>query len=605
MDLDYLFYLIVFLLTHFLTPGSNIFIKLITSDSLFCTYRFFRSFVDKNLTESQVISQTRSLYKRSILDRYIFYLLSYLLYKLICGFFWVTDINVVYYAISLLVTPQILNKILIGDLYNDIKRKKEYIVKMLTAKMFSISIRFLSKTYLDRDVRVKSRELIPLLDNYDNTINYILEVGKSVGLTFALAYVKKYSPNFYYKIMTYVYNQKTGNMLVSYNEISAKRMLNDIINRKKWDELLKPNVYKAIVSLYHLNADRVDVFKDITINVNFSILKFVTVWTVASYLETIYIVPILSIFFLCYRKGTTIFNDLEAYYRFGVISLGLLAGLATNNILLTSVISQFGYFILVNKLTITLAKYLIKKSWKQIKFVYIKNSAYLMPVLMAGLHLIAFHYLVDMSSLLFFVLHLIYLLLVSYDWTKLVIFCTLLLTTSLSDFNPLHILYNIIIIYIGVGKMDFSLFEGFIEQLKSWCTQDWNIFGLQEYKNEDELVKEFEYMDTDKFPSISNAPQTDFLVRRNCEDLDNLNTQKVEHRIQSSAMEGIDENIFNLPRERFINAIGVDDDDDEVVENVPGEEVIEETEVESKDGSHYTVRKSNDSKSMAIMHDFC
>jgi hypothetical protein len=615
MDIDYLFYLGVLLITHLLTPGGNLFMRLITADSLLCTYRFFRTYVNKNLTESQIVSKTKSLYIRSIFDRYIFYLLCYLVYKLICGFFWVTDLNCLYYIITLVSIPPLLNKLLLGEIYADIKRRKEHIIKLLAAKMFATAIRFLSKTYLNRDDKVKSREVFPLLDNYDNTTGYLIEVGKNVGIMLALTYIKSYSPNFYYRIVTYYYNRRSGNILMSYNELSAKRMLNNIIDQKKWEELLKPNVYKAMFSLYHIESDDMDIFKNLATNLNFMIFKFGTIWTVATYVGHIYTVPFLSIFFITYRKGKSVLQCAEDYYRIGMIILGFILGYVTDSIVIATIVSQLGYMIIVNKLTMTLGKYLSKKIWKHVKFIYARNLNYLSPVLGAGMHIGFFAYLFDINSWLFIILQLCYFLMISYDMSRAIVFCILLMSTSLSYFNPLHILYNIILIYIGLGKMDFSMFEGLVGQARYWYSQDWNIFRFPDYHEQDELIKDFEYMDTDKFPSISNAPPVNFLVRRGCEDLDDLNRQKIEHTVNNSEIfEGIDDKIFNLPKNRFIDAIGINDDDDDddggggnvkLQEDVNNEEIIEETELESKDGSRYTVKKSNGNNSLAIFNNFC
>ena len=154
--------------------------------------------------------------------------------------------------------------------------------------------------------------------------------------------------------------------------------------------------------------------------------------------------------------------------------------------------------------------------------------------------------------------------------------------------------------------MDFSVAEGCIEHVKYWYTQDWRVFKFPGCNNnDDELIRDFELLDTEKYPSISYAPKADFLVRRNCENLDDLNDQKVEARLQNSDIfenfGNIDQGVFDLPKSRFISSISIDDEEDE--EN--GDKgTVEELELESKDGSRYTVRKSTGNNSLAILPDY-
>lgn len=183
--------------------------------------------------------------------------------------------------------------------------------------------------------------------------------------------------------------------------------------------------------------------------------------------------------------------------------------------------------------------------------------------------------------------------------------------------------------------MDLSILEGIFGHIRSFCSQDWNFFSLPDYENykeEDEITKEFEYLDIKQYPCTSTLPklhQDAIIVRRNVDNCNNLNKQFIECRIREQSKSQptsiitpatifrstpiinrvtnhidnpvmapkykktaeitlelqkaqsapmiksntrinnktnskllIDETVFSLPRDRFINIIGVDSDDE-------------------------------------------
>ena len=55
----------------------NLLIKMFTLDSLFNAIYFIITFLNKNLTESQIIDNANNLYSNTILDRYIYYSSNY------------------------------------------------------------------------------------------------------------------------------------------------------------------------------------------------------------------------------------------------------------------------------------------------------------------------------------------------------------------------------------------------------------------------------------------------------------------------------------------------------------------------------------------------
>ena len=62
----------------------NLFIKMITLDSLLNAIYFIKIFINNNLSDSQIVTEIGSIYTGTSLDRYIYYCLSYLFYKTVC-----------------------------------------------------------------------------------------------------------------------------------------------------------------------------------------------------------------------------------------------------------------------------------------------------------------------------------------------------------------------------------------------------------------------------------------------------------------------------------------------------------------------------------------
>ena len=148
-----IFYSLIVIFFNFLFE-YNIFIKMMTLDSLISAINFIRIYINKNLSDSQIVNKSNSLYAGTLLDRYIYYSIVYILYKIICVFLWRGDIYILNFLSTATIIPYLLNNILISKIFAIIREKKEMFVKIIISKICAITIKWYSKMYLDKEIKI-------------------------------------------------------------------------------------------------------------------------------------------------------------------------------------------------------------------------------------------------------------------------------------------------------------------------------------------------------------------------------------------------------------------------------------------------------------------
>ena len=122
---DFILYICTIIAGSFILD-YNLLLTEITFDSLFSAIYFIKAFINNNLTESQILSTSNSLYCRGIIDRYIYYICVYLIYKAFIIFFW---LDYLYFPSGLIVIPQIANLILKSPIFEMLLEKKDFIIR--------------------------------------------------------------------------------------------------------------------------------------------------------------------------------------------------------------------------------------------------------------------------------------------------------------------------------------------------------------------------------------------------------------------------------------------------------------------------------------------
>lgn len=352
-----MYFFILLGIIWYITPGYDLFIKMITLDSSWSAITFLTNYYNNDITESQIINKSSSLYSGSLTDRYICYISLYLLHTIICIFFQLSIFHPLYWCSLFLTIPSILNKILTSSQYGMIKTKKEYYIKIICAKLFATGIKKISKIYLHEKIKIKYTELMPFITNYKDAVNYITEILKNVAIILIIGLIRRNCKTLYYRMTKYLYIYKSGESLTTFNNKTSTELLHTTIKQRQWNEFLKPNIYGALIYLFN-NQQNTGNLDRILIRYNYNIVKFFTLWTIASLIDYTVIIPIISSLILFYKIP---FNWTDIIIKLCITIIGYLSG----SIILTCFLCEFGKTIITNKLTIKL----FNKIKKNIKFI--------------------------------------------------------------------------------------------------------------------------------------------------------------------------------------------------------------------------------------------
>lgn len=433
----------------------NYFLEMVLMDSVINAVNFVVIYLNQNLTDKQIVTASNSLYSGSLIDRYIYYLLVYTVYNILCAFFWVNDINVLYYFGLLTIIPPFINKIFRSSFFKTIRKQKELIIKLFFAKILSVIMKFFSKTYLQKKIKnFKYTELLYLLSDYQQTVNYFYIVLKNFGIILLLSYIKKYSTQTYYDIIKYIYGYKTGELLNSFNESSGKDYLIKIIDNKNWVEFTKPNTYNAILKVYQLSPKDVDIFDILSAEISFIVAKIFSMWTIASLFGNVLYVPLLSLVLALYKyirvgKGSI----REMCVIIGVIPLCYIC----DWYVVIGFLCQCMHKMMFNKLTYKIYKEFKGKCVDVVEYIgnMDKNIFISMGSIICYLGIIKIFNLYDILLILNVLFNMIYF----NNERKNLLNCVIVCSTYLSNYNLIHIIINTCLVFVldyNIGHMDIG-----------------------------------------------------------------------------------------------------------------------------------------------------
>ena len=541
--------------------GYNLLMTMITCDSLFSAIYTIKVLINQNLTESQIVVKSNSLYDYFWLERYIYYLFCQIFYKIVCTFLWLNSSSILSYILLITIIPPILNKILNSALFQIIRRKKEELIKKIIAQILTHLIKYGSKIYLEKDIKLEYPEILNLFKDYRDTLNYFLEVLKNCAVILGLAYVKEYSDRIYYILIKYGYNYKTGNAISSYNVQTAKQYLLDIITYKKWHKLKKANAYKAMLCLYQANTDNTDIVKKIINEFNFSLIMTSAICTLSSVMSTIYAVPIISFVVLIYQKFIGKIDYKMLLGESVILGGSSILCYFTKSYLLMSIFCQYVPKILVNNFSYILIDNIYMKSKTDIYNIFSNNNDLTISYFVTIMYILILKFFNIKDVYYIIILNLCANIMMSIEIKKQVIFGLLLISTNISNYNIIHIILNSGILYITTGFLSdpvifkikliinyyFNL-DRIMKFFKELCLLFKNKININIIKNQEEQQRKtrFDLMNTEKFPSISTTVN----------NIDEIKCSKFEDSVS------LDDEIFNQPEDIFISEISIDDNTD-------------------------------------------
>jgi hypothetical protein len=449
--------------------NNNILTQLITIDSIFTSINFLVLHMIYNqkikitqetqkekikiTQETQailILKATDKLYTSNLLDRYIYYIIITLFYYTLCNFFW---IDYKYNKILLILsTPNLLNYILKLNIFTRIKQKKQYIIKIIITKQVAFLIKTCSRIYLNKIININYLELMDIFINYDKTYENFIKCLKTSIIIFIITHIKLKHNYIYYKLSKYVYNYTTGEYLISYDSKSSRELLLDIIINKKYDMLLKSNTYSAIIFLYYENNIKDNYLELLFNNFKYKITSLIAIWTLSSYFNSLHINININITFIIISNIALLIINKTLNYKNIIILLSYLS----TNIFLINFICQFSNILVFNKLTYNVYKFLYQETKNKIITLFNNNKLY-------NKFILILYFLVIINRELN-IFSIILNSIISKDYVKILITNVLLLSCYISDYHLLHVLHNLIILYIICGFNSINIYiENLIE----------------------------------------------------------------------------------------------------------------------------------------------
>ena len=559
--MKYIYYIVMIILVHLLPYGSTFLIKMITLDSLFTSIQSIYTYMNnKSITDSQVILQ-EPVYTSSLLDRYIYYAIQFILYKAACLFMWRADLKILYYAILTTLVPPLLNRILKSKLFDKIRKRKENIMKIVLSKQIASLVQFTSSTYLSKEITIHYQELLPLFDNYNETISYLTHIAKNTIMTLVLNYVRTYSNKAYYKLIKYIYNYKMNENVKSYTPQTAKIVLSNIVNKKKWKSLLNANVYSAILCLYQENSSNVHVLTRLMTKIKNKFTKMMAIYTISSFFGNIYFVPIISSGLRLHNTDNRILNR-ENILKYSIHTIAPFV--CGHNYILTSMICQFGYDMIFNNVVLTILQYGYKKVKNIINRIIIRNWVYNKFLIATVVHILLYNKYVINGNATQLSTYISSIMLMLDDINKITIYTMLLLSGYISNFNTLHLLCGAGISYAALGYREFIGEE--INKLYILMDKQFEITKKTNYTKQ-KLYRKVKYMqakymqtkyitDMQIFKKLKNEPAQSLQSTNKNKFL--LEPKKVS--LPTKLGEMIKSSVFNLSNTQFIDAISVEND---------------------------------------------
>lgn len=445
---------------------QNTLISMVSIDSITSAINFMYYHIFKNNIDSV------SFYKSSIIDRYILYSISYLFYNLFIIFWWLDDLFIM--KLLLMFIP-IFADILLNDKCLILNKLRIEYTKKILSKILSKILVYFSCTYLNKNVIIKHGEIIPLIEDYPKIIDYIIDIMKNILMIILLNYVRNYSSTIYFSIKR-LYKYKTSETLNSFvSKDHSKEMLINIIDTKNWQELLKPNTFKAIMHVYQTNPNNVSIF-DYIVKINLSLTKFFTLWTLGSF--GCILIPF--IMFLMITINFIRHRTISKYKIIitNIILASILLGIIDNPLYI-ALFCEYGDIIIINNITSTIFRILYKKIKKKynestilkinewiiitLYMIYYKNDGIILLGIKNGVSNVSFY--------------------------CIVLYCS----TYLSGFKIYHIMMNTIILFIcdviNVVKIDrvITLCGSFYVSIK-------NLFGYKMITDDVFELDQYEFM---------------------------------------------------------------------------------------------------------------
>ena len=341
---------------YFLINNMNLLLLLLSIDNISYANDFLIKSILNKSNRNNIIIQNTKLYKLNIIERYIFYIFIYLFYSTIKLLILNKYTIFLKVLLSLSSLPIIFNNIIYDnyeDIFSRITLYKDKIIRLIFCEQIYLIIDKLNTKLLDDKLILNKDEIIFTLNNElskcNNIRTEIFKFIKNTLIVSLLSYCKSKSI-IYYKLIKYIYIYNSGSYYINNINIeNAKQKFITIFKNKSYKDLNDPMTIHSLLCLYYdKNTDTN--WDEINEQINYNIICFMTLWTIGSFFSGILRILILII-------TSTIIYLTNNHYKFDIIFdkkyiynliLLILFYNITSNIIILSLIYQFGYYCLDN-----------------------------------------------------------------------------------------------------------------------------------------------------------------------------------------------------------------------------------------------------------------
>lgn len=443
---------IIFPILYWIDTTIPILLLSITLDSIFSAINFIKLFILDDLSQAELLLNLNKLYKINLIDRYIYYISLQIVYITVKILTWNISLTYLYWSLMLTTCPYIFNFICTKYLYeiiDYIKIEKKRFFKIVICKQVAIVINTISTVCIDKNPEISFTELLYLLDDYDNIVNNFITFLKNFCIVSIVHYARKRTGSVYSKLISYVYTYKTGNMLESIDYSTAKNRFTDVIVNRKWKKLLDDDILQSIIYMYSLQESGQFNLGIYLVKFNYMLIKMFTIWTIGGFLNSTLIIPIMSLFFSIYKKPIKLFFKKEQIHKFLFKCIAFIIGLLINNYLLISLICEFGYILIINKVAKTIAQHFYDRFIKLYKVLthYNQYNMFLIGVFIyiEFIKMIE-HFFTPIWQ--YYVISYIVVMIYTNDNNKRLIYTGVISLGILSNYSEIHLLYILVFSYI-------------------------------------------------------------------------------------------------------------------------------------------------------------
>ncbi len=448
--------IIIFPIFYFTQYYKSIILLSFVIDSLFSAIYFIKFFILNESSHQELLTYINKLYKVDLINRYIYYLTLEIFYIIICNLFWNTNIIFLYYFLLLTICPEILNYICHNYLYKyinfiDIEKKK--FMKVIICKQLASVINTLSMICIDKNSEINFNELLFLFDDYDKTVGDFLIFFKNFLIISLIHYARKKSNTIYSTLITYFYNYKTGELIESIDLETAKKRFSKVIFRREWKKLLSTEILQSIIYIYSLqNNSKIDYITIHVTKFNYTLIKMFTIWSIGSFIDKPYLLSLLSLFFLIYRKPFKIYFEKDSLYKYTFRLLASLIGIFFKNYFFLSFICEFGYAFTFNKIMNTIVLYIYHK-FEKILHICIHFNKYNIFLITIFIYIEVIKF-INQQFFIPYEYHILnyifYLININNNYKRIVI-NLIIFVGILSNYDEYHIIYILGISYLCIN----------------------------------------------------------------------------------------------------------------------------------------------------------